>query len=65
MKINVNNKSIATDATDLGTLVSELSLPQKGVAVAVDNRIVPRELWPQTPLKEGASVIVIKAAQGG
>lgn len=65
MQINVNNKPINTEATNLSTLASELSLPEKGVAVAVNNKMVPRNLWEQTPLSEGATVVIIKAACGG
>lgn len=65
MQINVNNKPINTEATNLNTLASELSLPEKGVAVAINNRMVPRSQWEQTPLSEGTSVIIIKAACGG
>lgn len=65
MQINVNNKPLSTTATSLGTLAAELSLPEKGVAVAVNNKMVPRNLWEQTPLSEGMSVVIIKAACGG
>lgn len=65
MQINVNNKPISTTATSLSALASELSLPEKGVAVAVNNKMVPRSLWEQTLLSEGMSVVIIKAACGG
>lgn len=65
MQINVNNKPLSTTATSLDTLATELSLPEKGVAVAVNNKMVPRNLWEQTPLSEGMSVVIIKAACGG
>ena len=65
MQINVNNKPLSTTATSLSTLATELSLPEKGVAVAVNNKMVPRNLWEQTPLSEGMSVVIIKAACGG
>ena len=65
MQINVNNKPINTEACDLSTLANELSLPEKGVAVAVNNKMVPRMLWAETPLSEGATVVIIKAACGG
>jgi len=65
MQINVNNKPINTEATDLVMLAKELSLPEKGVAVAVNNKMVPRSLWKQTPLSEGTHVVIIKAACGG
>ena len=65
MEISVNNKPVSTAATCLIELASELSLPEKGVAIAVGGKMVSRNLWGQTPLNEGASVIIIKAACGG
>ena len=65
MQININNKPITTEATHLNMLAEELSLPEKGVAVAIENKMVPRTLWEQTPLEEGTSVVIIKAACGG
>lgn len=65
MKINVNNKTITTESANLYALAQELSLPEKGVAVAIENKMVPRTLWEQTPLEEGTSVVIIKAACGG
>lgn len=65
MQIYVNNKPVATESTNLSMLAHELALPEKGVAVAVDNKMVPRLQWEQTPLSEGASVVIIKAACGG
>ena len=65
MQINVNNKPLSTTATSLDTLATELSLPEKGVAVAVNNKMVPRNQWEQTPVSEGMSVVIIKAACGG
>ena len=65
MEISVNNKPVSTQATSLVELASELSLPEKGVAIAVGGKMVPRDQWGQTPLNEGATVIIIKAACGG
>ena len=65
MKINVNNKPLATEAGTLAALAEELSLPEKGVAVAVENKMVPRSEWQNTALQEGMAVVVIKAVCGG
>lgn len=65
MKISVNNKPVTTEAAHLGMLAAELALPERGVAVAINNKMVPRDLWEQTPLSGNASVIIIKAACGG
>ena len=49
----------------LGGMAIELQLPQKGVAVAIDNQMIPRGSWAQTALQEGARIVIIKAACGG
>ena len=54
-----------------GTTVAELIslLPGapdgRGVAVAVDGEVVPRGGWGAAELREGASVEVVVAVQGG
>lgn len=65
MNVFVNNKPLSTEATDLSQLATELSLPEKGVAVAVEGKMVPRNLWEETPLSEGVHIIIIKAVCGG
>lgn len=37
----------------------------KGIAVAVNNTVVPKKEWINYTLKENDKVIVIKATQGG
>ncbi len=65
MKVSVNSKEVETDAATLAQLIEELSLPAQGIAVAVDNRMVPRAEWPAHVLHESLSVVIIKAACGG
>lgn len=65
MKILINNKQTETEAKSLGELATELNLPERGVAVAVSNKMVPRTEWESTLLAEGANVVIIKAACGG
>lgn len=65
MKVSVNNKDVETGATTLSQLTEELSLPAQGIAIAVNNRMVPRTEWTDYTLTEGISIIIIKAACGG
>ncbi|WP_297272536.1 sulfur carrier protein ThiS [uncultured Bacteroides sp.] len=65
MKLTVNNKAVETQAANLQQLADELVLPAQGVAMAVNNRMVPRTEWASFPLTEGAQVVIIKAACGG
>lgn len=37
----------------------------RGVAIAVDNEVVPRTAWSATTLSDGAHVEVLAAVQGG
>lgn len=66
MKISVNNKEteIANGST-LADLAAQLELPAQGVAIAVNNKMVPRAQWNDTILNENDSLVIIKAACGG
>ena len=65
MRLTVNGKEVETQASTLQQLADELALPPQGVALAIDNRMVPRTAWGEQPLAEGDSLVVIKAACGG
>lgn len=66
MTIYVNNqKHEVADALRVDELAASLQLPEQGVAVAVDNRMVPRAQWAETRLQPEARVVIIKAACGG
>ena len=68
MMVSVNGERRELSA---GTTVADLvsSLPGapdgRGVAVAVDGEVVPRGAWVVAELREGASVEVVVAVQGG
>lgn len=65
MKINVNNKVTETAAANLQLLAEEKGLPAAGVAMAMNGQMVPRAEWENTPVTEGADIIIIVAASGG
>ena len=65
MKIKVNNKEVETGASHLLQLAQQLELPQTGIAVAVNNRMVPRSEWEHFAIHEEDEVIIIKAVCGG
>lgn len=65
MKIRINNKETDVQAESLLDLAKELSLPERGVAVAVNNRMIPRTDWQQTALKNDDNIVIIKAVCGG
>ena len=66
MEINLNNQLKKINQDNLFVLITEvLGDKTKGVAVAINQTVVPRENWNSTVLKEHDSVLIIKATQGG
>lgn len=65
MNVTVNNKPVETGASTLKELALQLELPEKGIAVAVSNKMVPRSEWDNFAITEGVSIIVIRASCGG
>ena len=65
MKVTINNKETETEALNVKQLADELTLPAKGIAIAVSNKMVPRNEWEATPVAAGADIVIIKAFCGG
>lgn len=67
MTIRVNDQPHrVADFATLLDLLRELALAErKGVAVAINDTVVPRAEWPARSLAESDRVLVIQATQGG
>jgi sulfur carrier protein len=65
--IRVNGQDEPLIAGTLAALLEEKAVDtgQRGIAVAVNGAIVPRAAWPQTPLRPGDSIEIVRARQGG
>jgi sulfur carrier protein len=53
------------DGTTVAVLVEELGRSPKGMAVAVNEEVVPRSTWRDVELRAGDRVEVLTASQGG
>jgi sulfur carrier protein len=65
--VHVNDQARRV-AVDLGLwgLLDDLGLAGRpGLAVAINEEVVPRAGWPDRPLAEGDRVLIIQASQGG
>jgi sulfur carrier protein len=66
MNVTVNGAARAVaDGTRLADVVAELTAAPSGVAVAVNDSVIPRGAWPETVLAEGDRVEILTAVQGG
>ncbi|MGK7392416.1 MAG: sulfur carrier protein ThiS [Candidatus Cyclobacteriaceae bacterium M2_1C_046] len=68
MEVYINSeKKSFNDPLTIEQLVRkqfENNLP-KGIAIAVDNQVVPRNNWKDFKLSTGNKIIIITATQGG
>jgi sulfur carrier protein len=66
-RIRINGQDEPLAAATLAALLEEkaVDVGQRGIAVALNGAVVPRTAWPQTALKPGDSVEIVRARQGG
>jgi sulfur carrier protein len=66
MNVTVNGEPFPfDDGATLAALVDQVGCGTKGVAVAVNEEVVPRSTWAQHVLRCDDRVEVLKVAQGG
>lgn len=62
--LNGSRHEIA-DGTTVEQLCSVFSVPERGIAVAMNSEVIPRSGWASTRVLPDAKVEIITAAQGG
>jgi sulfur carrier protein len=65
--IRINGADEPLVAATLAALLEEkaVDVAQRGIAVALNGAVVPRAAWPQTALRAGDTVEIVRARQGG
>lgn len=46
-------------------LLSEITHSTKGIAVAINNQVIPKDQWSHTALQHSDQILIITATQGG
>jgi sulfur carrier protein len=65
MIVVVNGMQVEVDdQTTVARLLESLGYPDRGIAVALDQAVLPRSGW-VTTLSDGARLEVVTAVQGG
>ena len=67
MQVFVNNKiTNVPQGQSLLSLLDQMGLKeQQGIAIAVNETVIPKVEWHHTELKENDNIILIKATAGG
>ena len=65
--ITLNGEMTTAAETHLGQLLARLGIDEAtgGVAVAVNDAVVPRSHWDATPLCAGDRIEIVRATAGG
>jgi sulfur carrier protein len=63
--VNSNPVTLTTVATLQYILEQQHLHEQRGIAVAVNNNVIPKTEWQQKALNDNDKITIIKATQGG
>jgi len=66
VKLIINNQEQEfLSVNSLLDILKEKKIAQNGIAVAVNETVIPKTEWEKFSLKENDSILIIKATQGG
>jgi sulfur carrier protein len=66
LTINAETRQFDADRFTVASLLETLDVEQrKGVAVALNDSVVPRSQWDATHVEDGDRLEIIRATQGG
>ena len=66
MKIYIKQKEIETqDSISIKELLDMQQISIEGTAIAIDNKLVPKNEWNDRILTEGNKITIIRATFGG
>ncbi len=66
MIVLVNNKPVETETETIAAVLQRIQILEfKGIAVAVNNTVIPKNEWDSFRIQENDRITVIRATQGG
>lgn len=66
LKINNQTKQFASNSLTVQELLDlEIPIKQNGIALAINNTVIPKSDWNFHPIKETDDILIISATQGG
>ena len=66
LKINNQTKQFTTDSLTVQALLDlEIPVKQNGIALAINNTVIPKSNWNSHLIMETDDILIISATQGG
>ena len=64
--VKLNHKDYAVaEGTSLALFVESLGMSPQGIAIAVNNEVIPKSRWEETILSDRLELMLIHAVSGG
>ena len=64
VKLNENPHEVA-EGTILDKFIESLDIQLQGIAIAINNEVIPKSKWNEMRLEDGMSLMLIHAVSGG
>lgn len=66
IELNGETRSLDAEILDVEALLRDLQIEQRrGVAIAINDRVIPKSTWETHTVQDGDRVEIIRATQGG
>jgi sulfur carrier protein len=66
IQIKVNNETVHIEPNcSVSQLITNHKFPSKGIAIAVNQEVVPKTNWDNFTLQQNDEILIITATQGG
>jgi len=66
MKVKLNDKEYEiSEGTTLKAFIENLGLKSQGIAIAINNEVVSKNMWSETILESNIEIMLIHAVSGG
>ncbi len=66
IQITINDQSRKiNEQSSIESLFLEMNQTKRGIAAAVNGKVIPKSDWPNFQLNENDHLLIIKATQGG
>ena len=65
MHIEINGNQESIKSCTVEAMLDELKTGKEGIAVAVNEAVVPKSMWPTFDLNENDKIMIITATAGG
>jgi sulfur carrier protein len=64
--IRINEKDLEIPAnTNINQLLALTQSPEKGIAIAINDSIIPSSEWSDVCIQQNDTILIIQATQGG